>query len=99
MHTTPTLKSNFRYGYQQKPDRSALFILVTLLLSACTSKPTPPSILPLDRVAEQIPPAATNDSLHDIQQDAERHLSVFCAQFWGSDNVWLPTKKQWVYYA
>ena len=55
-------------------------------------------LVPLDVVAQQTPPAATGDPIRDIQQDAERHLSIFCAQLWGSDNVLLPTQKQWVYY-
>jgi membrane-bound lytic murein transglycosylase C len=56
------------------------------------------SLTPLDVIAQRLPPAATGDPLRDIQEDAERHLSIFCAQLWGPDNVWLPTKKQWVYY-
>ncbi|MFC7478243.1 transglycosylase SLT domain-containing protein [Dankookia sp. GCM10030260] len=55
--------------------------------------------LPLTTIAQRMPPSATDDSLRDIQQDVERHLSAFCAQLWGGDNVWLPTQKQWVYYA
>jgi membrane-bound lytic murein transglycosylase C len=55
-------------------------------------------LVPLDDIAQRMPPAATGDPIRDIQQDAERHLSIFCAQLWGADNVWLPTKKQWVYY-
>jgi len=55
-------------------------------------------LVPLDVIAQRLPPAATGDPLRDIQEDAERHLSIFCAQLWGADNVWLPTKKQWVYY-
>jgi membrane-bound lytic murein transglycosylase C len=99
MDPTPTSKSNPSHEYQRPAGRLTLSVLVMLSLSACASNPAPPSILSLDRVAEQIPPAATRDSIGDIQQDAERHLSAFCAQFWGRDNVWLPTKKQWVYYA
>ncbi|CAA9248098.1 MAG: GH23 [uncultured Acetobacteraceae bacterium] len=56
------------------------------------------TLVPLDVVAQRTPPSATGDPLRDIQEDAERHLSAFCAQLWGSDNVWLPAKKQWVYY-
>src|SRR6476659_7378101 len=55
--------------------------------------------LPLTAIAQRMTPSATGDPLRDVQQDAERHLSTFCAQLWGSDNVWLPTQKQWVYYA
>lgn len=55
-------------------------------------------LVPLDAIAQRTPPAATGDPLRDIQEDAERHLSAFCAQLWGSGNVWLPAKKQWVYY-
>jgi membrane-bound lytic murein transglycosylase C len=98
MHTASTPESSLRHEYQRQPDRLASLLLIMLLLSACTSKPNPSPILPLDRVAEQISPTTTDDLLHDIQQDAERHLSVFCAQFWGRDNVWLPAKKQYTYY-
>jgi membrane-bound lytic murein transglycosylase C len=94
MYTAPISKPNSRHAAQRQPGRFALSVLAILSLSACASAP----ILPLDRIAEQIPPAATGDPLRDIQQDTERHLSTFCAQLWGSDNVWLPTKKQWVYY-
>jgi membrane-bound lytic murein transglycosylase C len=72
--------------------------LIALPLSSCTDRPSTPAIVPLDRIAEQIPTAGTGDATADIQQDAEQHLSVFCAQYWGSGNVWLPTQTQWVYY-
>jgi membrane-bound lytic murein transglycosylase C len=99
MRITPKSKFDPRCKHQQQVGWLALSALIVLSLSACGSQSNPPSIVPLDRVAEQISPTSTGDSLADVQQDAERHLSVFCAQFWGSDNVWLPTKKQWVYYA
>ena len=98
MHTVPMSKSNPNPEYQRQADLLILSILLMLSLSACASKPISPSLQPLDRIAEQIPPASTGNSIGDIQQDAERHLSAFCAQFWGRGNVWLPTKKQWVYY-
>jgi membrane-bound lytic murein transglycosylase C len=74
-------------------------ILIGLALSACANRVNEShSIQTLDRIAEQIPSAETGDPLRVVQQDAEKHLSIFCAQFWGNGNVWLPTKKQWVYY-
>src|SRR3954464_3628549 len=97
-----------------KLSRVVLLVAVILSLSDCSGATRSPDVgsgsngssiavsgqfLPLAAVAQRMPPSTTGDSLRDIQQDAERHLSTFCAQLWGSDNVWLPTQKQWVYYA
>ena len=87
---------------QRSSGRSALSASIMLLIAACAGSVSRlddgNGIVPLNIVAERTPPSATGDPLSDIQQDAERHLSTFCAQLWGRDNVWLPRKKQWVYY-
>jgi len=113
MQTAPALKPILRHAARWQPNRCALSALLMLSLSACAggshspdSRPGPNApdasagkpALSLDVIAERTPSAATGDPLRDLQEDAERHLSTFCAQLWGSDNVWLPTKKQWVYY-
>lgn len=111
MRTAPRSEANLQGAARRRPVLLALSAAVALPLGACASRNPDrrPGLSPsdaaggkpflsLEAIAERTPPAATGDPLRDVQQDAERHLSAFCAQFCGSDNVWLPTKKQWVYY-
>ena len=113
MRAARTSKANPGHAARRRSGRFALSAAVALSLGACAggSRPLDPRpdlnssdaavgkpVLPLNVIAERTPPAATGDPFRDIQEDAERHLSAFCAQLWGSGNVWLPTKKQWVYY-
>jgi hypothetical protein len=58
--------------------------------------------------AEAAPPSApvadpgsvgVADTLGELRHDAERQVSQYCAQLWGDENVLLPTKKEWVFYA